>query len=101
MATKTAGAALADDDARAQAAVLLSRYPDLSEREFDTLHHWFKRVAGPLDVGLLASDPAIADQYRAYRKRHHDRFSAKDLAIAALFVAIAASAFGIIVMMVP
>jgi hypothetical protein len=99
MATHSTG--VIDVDSRAEATVLLARYPDLSEREFDLLHHWFKRVAGPLDVGLLASDPAIAEQYLAYRKAHHDRFTAKDIAMAALFVAIAACLVGIFVMMVP
>lgn len=101
MSTQTAGVAHAETDPRARAAALLSRYPDLSETEFGRLHHWFKREAGPLDVGLLASDPAIAEQYQAYRKEHHDRFSARDMGMAALFVAIVACAIGIIVLMMP
>ncbi|EJL20714.1 hypothetical protein [Novosphingobium sp. AP12] len=101
MATQSTGASGADADGRAEAAMLLARYPDLSERELGMLKHWFKSVAGPLDVGLLASDPAIAEQYRAYRKDHHDRFSAKDIAIGALFAAIAVCVVGIMIMMVP
>jgi len=102
MATQTNGAIRAEDlDTRAHAAALLARYPDLSESELGELHHWFKRVAGPLDVGLLASDPAVAQQYRAYSDAHQDRFSARDIGIAALFVAITAGAIGIIVMMMP
>lgn len=101
MATQSTGASSAGIDDRVQAGVLLARYPDLSEREFDVLDHWFRRVASPLDVGLLASDPAIAEQYLAYRKAHHDRFTGKDIAMAALFVAIAACVVGIFMMMVP
>jgi hypothetical protein len=101
MATKSTGVFDAEADGRAEAAMLLARYPDLSERELGELQHWFKRVAGPLDVGLLASDPAIAERYRAYRQDHHDRFSARDVAIAALFAAVAACAVGIMIMMVP
>ncbi len=96
MPTETAGATRADLDERAEAAALLSRYPNLAEHELKALHRWFKRVAGPLDVGLLASDPAIAEQYRAYNRAHQDRFSARDIAIAALFIAIVA---GIVFMM--
>ncbi|KMS54229.1 hypothetical protein V474_21050 [Novosphingobium barchaimii LL02] len=86
-------------DERAHVTDLLARYPDLSARELDAVKTWFKRTAGPLDVGLLASDTTIADQYRAYRKDHHDRFSAKDIGIAALFLAIAACIVGLIAMM--
>ncbi|WP_159977541.1 MULTISPECIES: hypothetical protein [unclassified Novosphingobium] len=85
-------------DERAQVTLLLARYPDLSERELDAVNNWFKRTAGPLDVGLLASDTTIAEQYRAYRKDHYDRFSAKDIGIAALFLAITACIVGIIAM---
>lgn len=95
------GNAVGTLDSRAQASDLLARYPHLSEHELDALRHWFKRVAGPLDVGLLASDPAVAEQYRAYSKAHHDRFTAKDIAIGALFAAIAACVVGIVIMMVP
>jgi hypothetical protein len=101
MTIQTAGVSHADNPARAQAAGLLARYPELSEAEFDRLHHWFRREAGPLDVGLLASDPAIAEPYRAYRKRHHDRFTPRDMAVAAGFVVFAVGIFGGIVMMVP
>ncbi|HUD28507.1 MAG TPA: hypothetical protein VMQ93_06515 [Novosphingobium sp.] len=101
MATTSPGVIDADIDGRADATVLLARYPDLSERELDMLHHWFRRVAGPLDVGMIASDATVAEQYLAYRKAHHDRFSARDIAIGALFAAIAACVVGIVVMMVP
>jgi hypothetical protein len=35
---------------------------------------------------MLASDPEIAAQYRAYRAEHHDRFKARDLVMVAPMV---------------
>jgi len=101
MATKSTGVVHAPvhADERAQVTELLARYPDLSERELDAVKTWFKRTAGPLDVGMLASDTTIAEQYRAYRKDHHDRFSARDIGIAAVFLAITACIVGLIAMM--
>jgi hypothetical protein len=103
MATTAIGAARADAPlaTRDEAAALLSRYPELSNDDLAALDHWCKRVASSLDLGLLASDPDLAPQYVAYRKAHLDRFSTRDIGLAALFVAITAGIFGILVLMVP
>lgn len=76
MKSETAGAT---DAERKRVTALLSRYPNLSASELEDVHHWFKRVATALDMGLLASDPEVAPQYRAYRSEHIDRFELKDI----------------------
>lgn len=73
---------------RSRIGALLSRYPDTSEADLAEISNWFDRVATPLDLGLLASDPDVAEQYRAYRAMHCDRFTAKDIGVAAMLLAI-------------
>lgn len=80
---------------RARMAALLARYPNLTENELAEIHNWFDRVASALDIGLLSSQPEIAEQYRAYRAEHIDRFTKKDLAKAGLFVV---SVLGVVVL---
>jgi len=76
MTTLQTGADGADE--RARIATLLARYPELPDRELDHVHAWFRKGASALDLGLLASDPAVASQYRAYRADHHDRITPTD-----------------------
>ncbi|MFC0204550.1 hypothetical protein [Novosphingobium soli] len=86
---------------RAHAAALMARYPHLTDTELDSLTHWFRREASALDVGLLASDPAVAAQYRAYSKAHRDRLTARDLLLGALLLALAAAAIALLAAAVP
>ncbi|MCJ2178417.1 hypothetical protein [Novosphingobium album (ex Hu et al. 2023)] len=74
------------DEERARIAALLIRYPDNTPEELAELTNWFDRVATPLDLGMLASNPDAAKQYRAYRAQHIDRFKFKDMTRAALFI---------------
>lgn len=97
MATTHAGPGTAQTDARA----LLARYPDLDALELARLEHWFRKEASALDVGLLASEEALATQFRAYRKDHHDRFTPRDILIATVFVVVAAALVGAMLMIVP
>lgn len=90
-----------DPDPRARATALLARYPDLSAQELQELEHWFRKEATALDMGMLASEPRVAAQLRAYRKAHHERFTMRDMAVAAIFLAIAAGAVGALLMMAP
>lgn len=80
---------------------LLARYPDLNDTQLAELESWFRHEASALDVGLLASDPDVAAQFRAYRKAHHDRFTARDIVIALAFVTVAAGTVGAMLLMVP
>ena len=99
MNPQNAGVIAAEE--RARISALLRRYPDLAPGELSEIHNWFNRVATPLDLGMLASEPEIAAQYRAYRAEHHDRFKAKDLVKAALFIGVIAAVFGAIVVAMP
>jgi hypothetical protein len=86
--------------ARERAAALLIRYPDLSSEELGEVHRWVKHIATSLDYGLLASDPEVASQYRAYREEYHDRFKLKDIVKIAVFVGIIASALAALALLV-
>lgn len=84
MDTQNTGTLVAEE--RAHVSALLACYPDISPEDLAELHNWFDRVATPLDLGLLASDPAIRPQYQAYRAQHYDRMKSTDMVRAALFI---------------
>lgn len=85
MQNKHGGKSLTEQ--RARAAALLSRFPSLSDGELSELKNWFGQVASSLDVGLIASDPKIETQYRAFRKDHLDRMKTKDWLVGMVIVA--------------
>jgi hypothetical protein len=87
MTSQETGASSADD--RAHIAALLTRYPELPTAELDRLHRWFHKGATALDLGLLASDPDISEQYRAYRAEHYDRIKPADISRAAMIIGVA------------
>lgn len=86
---------------RSRIGALLSRYPESSEADLAEIANWFDRVATPLDLGHLASDPDVAEQYRAYRANHLNRFTAKDIGIAAMFLIVGLTVVGGILVMAP
>lgn len=96
MTSQATGEILADE--RARASAILLRYPAISESDLATLKNWFERVATPLDFGLLASDPAVCEQYRAYRKDHHDRLKMRDMAIGSILLLLVIAMIGGIVL---
>ncbi len=79
---------------RGEIEAMLARYPHLTPEAVAELTQWFTSEASALDVGLVASNEAIAAPYRAYRARHIDRLRphdwARGMAVAALFVALLA-----------
>jgi hypothetical protein len=83
---------------RARIAGLLARYPQLPGDDLDRIHAWFRKGATALDLGLLASDPAVAAQYRAYRAAHYDRITPADYARAAAFLAVAVAILAVLLM---
>jgi len=99
MATQELGAAGAEE--RAYIATLLSRYPNLSPDQMEELHFWFKRGATALDLGILAGDPNIATQYRAYRAEHYDRITLKDYLRVLAVVAVVVAVVGVIAWLMP
>jgi hypothetical protein len=99
MTSHEAGAQSADE--RARIAALLGQYPDLPASELELVHQWFRKGASALDLGLLASDPAIAPQYRAYRADHYDRIKPADYTRAAIFVGVLVAIVGGIALLMP
>ena len=84
MKSEESGKLVADE--RERARTLLSAYPDMPPEDLKELHNWFDRVATPLDIGLLASDPELTTQYRSYRKDHYDKFKGRHLVNAIIFI---------------
>lgn len=58
-----------------QAERLLARYPDLNERELQTLIEIFPKLP-ILDVGLMTSNPELAARIEAFRTDHRDKLKA-------------------------
>jgi hypothetical protein len=79
---------------RADAEALLARYHELDGDELAELLQWYRREASSMDVALLASNEAIEEPYRAFRREHVDRFSAKEKVVGALLLAGGAAAIG-------
>lgn len=79
-----------EDDAsrRAHIETLLAAYPNVDHEETTLLVRWFRKEASALDVGLIASDPALGDPYRRFKTDHLDRLSGADLVRAFVFVSI-------------
>jgi hypothetical protein len=63
---------------RAQIESALARYPHLSPEGVKELSDYFAREASALDVGLIASNEAIAAPYRAFRAAHVDPLRWRD-----------------------
>lgn len=63
---------------RAHIEALLAAYPAISTEEHGVLVNYFRREANALDIGMLASNPAIASGYARFRSEHIDRFTVKD-----------------------
>jgi hypothetical protein len=74
---------------RARIAALLTRYPELPSADLAQIHQWFRQRATALDLGLLAGDPTVSEQYRAYRADHYDRIKPADISRAAVVIGVA------------
>jgi hypothetical protein len=86
---------------RTHIATLLARYPELPAGELERIHHWFRKGASALDLGMLASDPLVAPQYRAYRAEHYDRIKPADYTRAAAFIGVAVALVILIALLMP
>jgi hypothetical protein len=77
---------------RREVEAVLHRYPHLTGEEIADLVGWFKREATAMDVALLASTPAVHDNYRAFRDAHVDPLTTGEkLLVSAMGAAIVAS----------
>lgn len=64
---------------------ILARYPHLTPEALSELTDYFDRDASALDVGLIASNPDVAEPYRQFRARHIDPLGPRDWARGAGF----------------
>ena len=82
---------------RTHIETLLVRYPRLEPDELAELKAWFRREASPLEVGMMAAEPDLAQPYRHFAADHLEplrladylRLSAFAGLVAALIAAIA------------
>lgn len=79
---------------RAQIESALARYPHLSPEGLKELTDYFADEASALDVGLIASNEAIAAPYRAFRARHIDPLRPKDWLFGTMFALAVAAVLG-------
>lgn len=64
---------------------LLTRYPEVTPDEVDTLKHWFRKEASAFDVASMAAKDPVAPGYRRFRADHVDRISGADMIKGAIF----------------
>lgn len=64
----------------------LAKYPNLDSEELADLRQWFRHEASSLDVGLIASDPKLAQAYVSFRDAHLDRLGVRDYAVVAAVI---------------
>lgn len=83
------------DQRRLQIEAALAEYPQLPSDSVDDIIAWFKREATAFEVGILASNSAIYDNYRRFRRDHIDRLTIPEIAgvvgLVTLIVAAAAA----------
>jgi len=79
---------------RAEIESALARYPHLSPEAVKELTDYFAREASALDVGLIASNPAIAGPYRAFRADRIDPLRGRDWLLGTLFALAVAAVVG-------
>lgn len=83
------------DQRRLQIEAALAEYPHLPSDALSDLINWFKREATAFEVGILASNSVIYDNYRRFRRDHIDRLTIPEITgvvgLATLIVAAAAA----------
>jgi hypothetical protein len=67
---------------------LLARYPHLNDAELAELKRWFAKEASAFDIASLATREDLREPYTRFRAEHVDRFSARDLTIILVALAI-------------
>jgi hypothetical protein len=77
---------------------MLARYPQLEDVELRELKHWFRKEASALDVGIIASDPSLAEPYRRFAVDHIEKLTPADMARALGWAALALAVIAAIVL---
>lgn len=70
---------------RAEIERALAHYPHLSPEGLTELADYFTREASALDVGLIASNEEVTENYRQFRKAHLDPLRPRDWLRGSLF----------------
>lgn len=91
------GAPSAESHARIEA--MLARYPQVEPAELRELKHWFRKEASALEVGTIASNPALGDPYRQFAADHIEKLTAGDIARALGLASLALALIAAIVLM--
>lgn len=89
--------AVAEGDRRAEVQRALVRYPYIEYDELVDLLHWFRKEASALDVGLLVSEPGLAEPYERFKSEHLNRVRGADLFWAAVFMMLFGAIFALMV----
>lgn len=82
---------------RAQIESALARYPHLSPEGLKELVDYFRREASALDVGMIASNEAIAGPYRQFRVEQIDPLRPRDWLYGVLFAVAVAAVIGALI----
>jgi hypothetical protein len=77
---------------RAQVEAALADYPHIGDDRLAALIRWFRKEASALDVGMIASNDAIAEPYRKFRADHIDPLTGTDMVKGLLLAGLAAVA---------
>lgn len=74
---------------RVRIEAVLASYPHIAEEDLADLLHWFRKEASPLEVGLIAGAPELAQPYQRLKAEHLDRLRGADLMRAAIVTMVA------------
>lgn len=96
MTKLTEGTAGAENPARIAAA--LADYPHIDAAALADLLRWFRKEASALEVGMIASDPALSAQYQLLKRDHLSRFTRNDMIAATLVTLTAIAALALMVL---
>lgn len=82
---------------RLEIEALLKGYPDIPADDLTTIKHWYQLEASAFDVAILSSNDDLRESYMAFRRDHIDRFTARDVGMATLFIMATAAVVALIV----
>lgn len=79
---------------------LLARYPQLDDAELAELKRWFRREASPLEVGMMAAEPDLAEPYRRFAADHLEPLTLADYLRLSAFAGLVVAAIAAIALFV-
>lgn len=85
---------------RTHIEAMLARYPRLDQPELAELKAWFRNEASPLEVGMIAAEPDLAQPYRQFAADHLEPLTAADYLRAAGYAGLVVAAIAAIALFV-